>query len=207
MHSCHTDTKDGHAEQFFHIPIPLAPREWYGNKSMPEPSHKKVEQAFMEAYDAHADGLFRFLAAKISDREIALDLVQETFTRAWDYCMQGGAVREWKPFLFRTAYNLVVDTYRKKRTVSLDSLIEESGFAIPDRDDVRSIDRAEAARIRDAIDCLDEMYRDVLLLRYTEDLPPREIARIMGLTENVISVRIHRGIKMLRDHMQPKKAL
>jgi RNA polymerase sigma factor (sigma-70 family) len=49
---------------------------------------------------------------------------------------------------------------------------------------------------------LDPMYREVLLLRYTEDLPPRDIARITGLTENVVSVRIHRGIKALREHMQ-----
>ena len=175
------------------------------NKPMAEPSHKEVEQAYMAAYDAYADGLFRFLVSKVSDREVARDLVQETFTRAWDYCLKGGAVEQWKPFLFRTAYNLVVDTYRKRRTISLDALIEDSGFAIPDRDDVRSVNRAEAARIRGAMDLLDGPYRDVLLLRYSEDLPPREIARIMGLTENVVSVRIHRGIKILREHMQFNK--
>ncbi len=172
---------------------------------MSQPSHKEVEKAFMEAYDAYADGLFRFLASKIADREVARDLLQDTFTKSWEYCRNGGSVEQWKPFLFRTAYNLVVDTYRKKRSVSLDQLIEDKGFAIPDHDDVRSVTRAEAARIRNVIDLLDETYRDVLLLRYSEDLPPREIARVMGLSENVVSVRIHRGIKMLREHMKTDK--
>lgn len=162
-----------------------------------------VEQAFLAAYEAHADSVFRFLAMKVSSRETAQDLAQETFTRAWDYCRDGGVIREWKPFLFRTAYNLVVDTYRKKRSVSLDAMIEDHDFAIPDPDDVRSINRAEAARVRDAIDLLDETYRDVLILRFTEDLPPKEIARITGLSENVVSVRIHRGVQKLREHLDP----
>lgn len=171
---------------------------------MTRSSSQAVEKAFLAAYEAYADGLFRFLASKVSDRDIARDLVQETFTKAWDYCAKGGAVEQWKPFLFRTAYNLVVDTYRKKRTVSLDALIDEDGFAIPDNDDVRNIDRAEFTRVRTAIDSLDETYRDVVLLRFTGDLPPREIARVTGLTENVVSVRLHRGVKMLRDILDPK---
>jgi RNA polymerase sigma-70 factor (ECF subfamily) len=128
---------------------------------------------------------------------------EETFTKTWDYCGKGGSIDQWKPFLFRTAYNLVVDTYRKKKTVSLDALIDDDGFAIPDHDDVRNVDRAEFARVRTAIDSLDETYRDVVLLRFTEDLPPREIARVTGLTENVVSVRLHRGVKMLREILDP----
>lgn len=171
---------------------------------MTQPSNSAVEKAFLAAYDAHADGLFRFLASKISDRDVARDLVQETFTKAWDYCAKGGAVEQWKPFLFRTAYNLIVDTYRKKKAVSLDALIDDDGFAIPDNDDVRNVDRAEFRRVRIAIDSLDETYRDVVLLRFTEDLPPREIARVTGLTENVVSVRLHRAVKMLRELLNPK---
>lgn len=171
---------------------------------MERPSNSAVEQAFLQAYDAHADGLFRFLVSKVTDRELARDLVQETFTKSWDYCAKGGAVEQWKPFLFRTAYNLVVDSYRKKRSVSLDVLMDEDGFAIPDNDDVRSVERAEVARVRTAIDSLDETYRDVVLLRFTEDLPPREIARVTGLTENVVSVRLHRGVKILREILDPQ---
>lgn len=175
-------------------------------KIMQHPSHAtEREAAFMQAYEEHSASLFRFLAAKISDREVARDLMQETFTRAWDYCVEGGRIEQWKPFLFRTAYNLVVDTYRKKRTVSLDALIEDQGFTISHDGDVESIQRAEMVRVRAAIDTMDEIYRDVLILRFTEDLPPKEIARILGLTENVVSVRIHRGLAKLRELIERKK--
>ena len=172
---------------------------------MENPSQEEGEKEFLVAYDAYSTPIFRFLTMKIADREIARDLTQETFTRAWDYCREGGVIREWKPFLFRTAYNLVVDVYRKKRSVSLDALIDDQGFTVSDEqaDEKRTVARAEMSRVRKGIDALDETYRDVILLRYTEDLPPKEIARITGLSENVVSVRIHRGIEKLRAILGP----
>ncbi len=173
---------------------------------MEGPSNTTGEKAFVAAYDEYGDAIFRFLAMKISDREVARDLTQETFTRAWDFCVEGGEIRDWKPFLYRTAYNLVVDTYRKKRSVSLDALINDQGFAIADEAAGKeNIMRAEMTRIRAAIDTMDETYRDILLMRYVEDLLPQDIARITGLSENVISVRIHRGVEKLKTVMGPKK--
>jgi RNA polymerase sigma-70 factor (ECF subfamily) len=165
---------------------------------------EEVERAFLAAYDAHGDAIFRFCALKISDREAAHDLMQETFMKTWDYARQGNEIKDWKPFLFRTAYNLVVDTYRKKRSVSLEQLVEDHDFAVIDEQAGKEIDTVELKRARDAIDRMDATYRDVLVLRFTEDLPPREIAKILGLSENVVSVRLHRGIKMLRDRLDQK---
>ena len=173
---------------------------------MENPSKQQEgEKAFLAAYDAYGDAIFRFLAMKISDREVARDLTQETFTRAWDFCVEGGVIREWRPFLYRTAYHLVVDTYRKKRAVSLDAMIDDQGFAVSDdsADEKQTIVRAEMSRVREGIDKLDELYRDIILLRFTEDLPPKEIARITGLSENVVSVRIHRGVEKLRTLLGP----
>ena len=44
-----------------------------------------------------------------------------------------------------------------------------------------------------------EKYRDILLMRYVDDLPVGDIATALELSENVVSVRIHRGIKQLRN--------
>lgn len=162
---------------------------------------KETEALFLAAYDEYADGLYRFALVKTSSPETAQDLLQETFVRAWDYCRKGGEIHDWKPFLFRTAYNLIVDTYRKKRSVSLEALTE-SGFEPSDSSNERIEVQAEFARMRAAIDQLDDTYRDVVLLRFVEDLPPREIAEITGLSENVVSVRIHRGIQKLREIVQ-----
>lgn len=172
---------------------------------MGNPSTQEGEKAFLAAYDEYGDAIFRFLTMKIADREVARDLTQETFTRAWDFCVEGGEIREWRPFLYRTAYNLVVDTYRKKKAVSLDALVDDEGFSVTD-DGIgakHTVANAEMTKVRAHIDALDETYRDIMILRYVDDLPPKVIAEVTGLSENVVSVRIHRGIEKLRQLLGP----
>lgn len=160
-----------------------------------------TEKAFLAAYDLHADSIFRFIMSKTSDKETAHDLTQDTFTRVWDYCVGGGEVAQWKPFLFRTAYNLVIDYYRKKRSISLDALEEDKGFIAPDITSLSASDEAEHARLRATLKTMDDTYRDVLLLRYVEDMPVQEIGVALELSPNIVSVRIHRGIKILREKL------
>ena len=61
------------------------------------------EKEFLAAYDEHSASLFRFLTMKIADREVARDLTQETFTRAWDFRQSGGGFRDWEKFFFFSA--------------------------------------------------------------------------------------------------------
>ncbi|HET8580907.1 MAG TPA: sigma-70 family RNA polymerase sigma factor [Candidatus Paceibacterota bacterium] len=158
-----------------------------------------LSDAFLSAYDEHAESIFRFILLKVSDREKAHDLVQETFTRTWDYCAKGGEITQWKAFLYRTARNLIIDTYRAKPSVSLDAMAEDQQFTPADEAMPGSDALAEINLVRAAIAELPETYRECVLLRYCEDLSPREIAEVMDLSENVVSVRIHRGVKLLRE--------
>jgi RNA polymerase sigma-70 factor (ECF subfamily) len=162
-----------------------------------------IEEEFLAAYDEYADSIFRFALSKTSDREVSNDLMQEAFTRAWDYCASGQKIEQWRAFLFRTLYNLIVDYYRKKRSVSLDAMAEREGFVPADdaRPGITISEEVEITRVRRSIDKLDDTYRDILYLRFVEDLPVKEIARIADLSANAVSVRIHRGIQILRSDL------
>ena len=162
-----------------------------------------AQEAFLAAYDEHADGLFRFILIKVSDRERAHDLVQETFTRAWDSLTRGTEVQQWKAFLFRIAYNLIVDSYRDKakRGTSLDALVDEHDFEAHG-DEISPETSAELSRVRKAIDALPETHRELVLLRFVDGLTPKDIAEVTGLTQNVVSVRIHRGVQLLKEKLR-----
>ena len=166
---------------------------------MSQPSSQQVQTDFLAAYDEYADGIFRFCVLKTSDSELAQDLMQETFTKTWDYLQKGNSIDSFKAFLFRTARNIIIDYYRKKKSVSLDSMEEEVGFLPPDTTSLDAEHHAEASRAIQAIDSLPNGYRDPVYLRFVEGLPPKEIAAILDLTENVTSVRINRGIAKLRE--------
>lgn len=158
------------------------------------------ERQILTAYDSYADALFRHCYFRLYDREEAKDVVQDVFIRAWEYVCDGNTIDNTRAFLYRTANNLVIDRVRKHKSDSLDAL-QEKGFDPEDH-------TADAARITDIISGreviqvlhrLEDPYRAIVIMRYIDDLMPREIASVLGETENVVSVRIHRAVKKAKQ--------
>jgi RNA polymerase sigma-70 factor (ECF subfamily) len=161
---------------------------------------------FEEAFEAHADELFRHAYLRLSERERARDLTQETFLKTWEYVERGGSIENIRAFLHRTLRNLIIDEYRKKKTQSLDALLVDSEGEVQEanvpRDETdqleAAMDRFDGGRALEALRHLPDAYREVLSHRFLDGLSIGEIADISGESENVVSVRIHRGLKKLR---------
>lgn len=160
-----------------------------------------LEERFIEAFDQHSNAIFRFCYAQTGQRELALDLTQDTFARVWRYMSEGKTVEQMRPFLYQTARNAIIDHSRKPTVQSLDVLREE-GFDIADERTPSPLVSASAAEVIRLAGMLEEPYREAVLLRHVEALMPREIAQITGEDENVISVRITRGMQKLRELMK-----
>jgi RNA polymerase sigma-70 factor (ECF subfamily) len=147
---------------------------------------------------------------RISDRERAIDLVHDTFTKVWSYVKNGHAVEQYRPFLYKVLNNLIIDEYRKQREQSLDALLAEEGVSegsFPEL--IENTTEALAATLDgkqafELVTTLPDVYREVLLLRFVDGLGPKEISELVEESENVVSVRIHRGLKILRDIMEEK---
>jgi RNA polymerase sigma-70 factor (ECF subfamily) len=163
---------------------------------MPEISPQKTKD-FVEAYDQFADAIFRHIYFRIYNRDLAKDLTQETFTRTWQYLSQGKEVQSLKSFLYKVANNLIIDEYRKRKELSLDSL-QEKGFDFANRDVERIMIDTENKHVLNAVEKLSSDHRDVIFMRFVSDLSIKEIAEIIGQSENVVSVRLNRGLKEVR---------
>ena len=156
------------------------------------------EAQFLKAFDDYADALFKHCFFRVSDREAAKDLVQESFTRAWDHLARGKEVRDYRAFLYRIANNLIVDFYRKKKAVSLENISDaEKNTLFYDERREREIED-DARRVLLEIRKLPEDYQNAVTMRYIDGLTPKEIAVLTGESENVVSVRVHRGVEKLR---------
>ncbi|HYU65020.1 MAG TPA: RNA polymerase sigma factor [Candidatus Paceibacterota bacterium] len=163
----------------------------------------QIEQEFLQGYEQWSDAIFRHCFFRIGDRETAKDIVQEAFIKTWNYFRKGNEIDNLRAFLYRVANNLIIDWSRKKKETSLDMLMNQ-GFDVPVHEKNRLDLIIEGRQILPVLEKLDPKYRDVILMRYIDDLTPKEIAQVIDETENVISVRIHRGIAQLRKILQEK---
>ena len=153
----------------------------------------------MVAYEQYSDAIFRHCWFRIRDRQAALDLMQETFTKTWRHItQQHGKVENLRAFLYTVANNLIIDRSRKKRESSLEDLAE-SGFDPGQRDRRLDSDPLAADDVRRLLATINPKYREAVQLRFFDDLSPKEIARVLDISENNASVRIHHGLKQLRE--------
>jgi RNA polymerase sigma-70 factor, ECF subfamily len=161
-------------------------------------SETDLQKDFEKAYDEFLEPIFRYFYYRFNDRDRAKDLAQETFMRAWLYVRTGKKVEAMKPFLYTTAGNIFKNELRGKKPVtSLDTLTEGTGFEI-ESEETSAEEVTEARLLMKKLDDLRPSYREVLVLRYVDGLPPKEIAAILGETETNVSVRIHRALRKLR---------
>ena len=156
------------------------------------------EKTLLQAYDEFADAIFRHCWFRVSDREKAKELTQETFLKAWQTLLSGEEVKKMKSYLYRIANNLIIDHYRKKKSLSLDEL-QEDGFD-PGVDETEELENFIAGKeAMELLDNISEPYRQVIVMRYVDDQSVTEIADVIGVTPNVVSVRLNRALKKLRS--------
>lgn len=165
---------------------------------------EKTKKALIAAFDELADNLFRYCYFKVSDREKAKDLVQDVFLKSWQYVVDGKEITNVKPFLYKVANNLIIDHYRRSKDVSLDSL-REKGFDRSLTGESEILLQAEHSRAIEMLKSLPDKYKEIIIWRIVEGLTPKEISEILGVTENVVSVRLNRALKKLREKMNLEK--
>lgn len=169
----------------------------------------RIKEKFTEVYDKEADSLFRYCLLRVNDKEKAMDITQDVFTELWKQYNSGEKIINERAYLFTLARNRIIDWYRKKKSESLDVILDEEADRSIDISDERLhksiVHSAEANMVLREIENLDPSYREVLFLRFSQDLSPKEIAEIMGSTANNVSVQITRGLEKLREKFHTKK--
>ncbi len=162
--------------------------------------HETMKAAFMDSFATYGDAIFRFCLVKVSHKEQAEDMTQEVFMRYWQYLRDEKEMTNTRSLLYTIANNLAKDWYKKKKADSLDAQIEAGHEPASPLADVEV--EAQLQEVLRVIATMDEADRSVLMLRFVEGLPPREIADILGENVNVISVRINRAQNRLQQQLE-----
>jgi RNA polymerase sigma-70 factor, ECF subfamily len=152
--------------------------------------------------------LLRYLLFLTGNREIAEDLFQETWMRVLTRGSQYNGSARFDTWLFTIARNLVIDFRRKRTMASLEEMSENDGDERPFEvasDDPNPFDRYQssenATRVAEALLTLDPLHREVLVLRFHEELSLDEISTVTRAPLSTVKSRLYRGLASLKPRM------
>ena len=169
---------------------------------------KKIEEKFEKAYDLYAKDILRHVYFRLHNKPAAEDLTQETFFKAWQSLALGKTkeIKNFRAFFYKIAHNLIIDYYRsKKPDISLEKLEEEQieAVAAVAAEQEREADLGiEKEKLEKHLHELKEEYRQILVMRFIDDLKVAEISEIIGKTKTNVRVTIHRALASLRKEME-----
>lgn len=166
-------------------------------------NQQQYTEQFMEYYDQYSDDIFRFCMVKTRDRSLSLDITQETFMKFWEYIIKGTEIENERPLLYRIAKNLVIDSYRKKRAYLVEDFSAGSyNDYVQENPQERMENKIDGERAMNLLHQLPESTREIVSLRFIDDLSISEIAKLTKKNPKTVSVYLHRGLKRLREILE-----
>jgi RNA polymerase sigma-70 factor, ECF subfamily len=160
--------------------------------------------AFAVLYEYYVDGIYGYVLRRVGNQKDAEDITARTFEKA----LAGVGTFKWKgasfcSWLVRIASNSVIDYYRREGRAKMVDL-EEVLPSLEGMDDpTAGVERDEERRlILVALQRLPEKYREVLELKFVDELETQVIADMLGCTKGNLAVRLHRALKALRKEVE-----
>ena len=160
--------------------------------------------------------LVRYLIYLLGKRDEVDDLVQETWVRVLERGRSYDGRSRFEPWLFAIARNLTIDHLRRRKTWSIvtdldsdDDGEQDKAPRSPASNDpspfVLAARTEDAQRLAQSMQTLDFIYREVLVLRFQEDLSLQEVATVVGAPVSTVASRIYRGLQTLRTLLDGAK--
>lgn len=147
---------------------------------------------FAATYEAHAGKIYRHCLFRVFSPEKAEELMQDIFLKFWKYIEDGREIKNTQGLLYRIADHSIIDEKRKRSSESLEALIEEKEFDPSSAEHTEMETRVLYKEAMSELKTLREEEQDLFVLRYVDDLDPKEIAEITGTTANTVSVQLNR---------------
>jgi RNA polymerase sigma-70 factor (ECF subfamily) len=153
--------------------------------------------------------LFRYLVSITGNKERAEDFFQETWIRVLERGHQYDGRSKFEAWLFAIARHLVIDWQRTKKPQSLDTLTDpeqEHPLQLANEKEPSALHQVlsqeSEENVQESLGKIAAIYREVLVLRFQEDLKIEEMAGVLSLPVSTVKSRLYRGLEALRGALQ-----
>jgi len=160
------------------------------------------QEAFQQLYERYHGPLFKTVFFGIHDRQLAQDIVQESFLKVWLKRNRLKPALGFFPFVAKVGKNLVQDHFKHERvkTKYHDRVVDFSQKPNPSPDDVLDEDLLRQ-KIKDAVNSkLAERCRTIFLLSRVQGYSNQEIADVMSIKRKTVENQLYHALKVLKQH-------
>ena len=149
---------------------------------------KEIEKLFR----LYADDVFRFAYSKVLDREIALEVVSDTFLTLSEVFEKFDKDSNIKSFIFGIAFNKVRQSWKKKSAISFDEEIHTIDNPKPSKQRHKLFNK-----LVEIINSLPKNYKDVINLRFMEHKSIKEVSQLLSVSQSNVTTIQNRAIKKI----------
>jgi RNA polymerase sigma-70 factor (ECF subfamily) len=169
------------------------------------------ELAFQTLVERYQRPVFSLVLRMVRDRGIAEDVTQEVFVKAWMALSRYDPRRRFASWLFKIASNAAIDQLRRRKlpTTPIETSDTDQSSILDRIEDERSespdtlVKRRElSAALEAAVAALRPEYRLVVLLRFREELPYRDIAEATGMPLGTVKTNLRRARREIEERLR-----
>ena len=169
------------------------------------------QKAYTLLVEKHRAAIFHIINRIVRNEEVARDLVQETFMKAFSSLATYRSEYRFSTWLYKIAANSSIDHLRKKRiqALSLDRPVEtddgQMGIEVPDdshNPEKELLHKQQRFSIEEAIASLPNKYREVIVYRHKDDKSYDEIAELLDIPVGTVKARIFRARELLKKKLK-----
>ena len=158
------------------------------------------DRALAAVYQEFSQGIFAYCLKILADRQLAQDVVQETFLKVRQHAQSIQSNESFKSWIFRIARNEALMQLRKRRS---NGQIEDGSVWSEETPHQQFVALERTEIVNRLLDSLKHEYREALVLLVYENMSYNEIAAATGATESSVNSRIFRARKEMIEKMKP----
>lgn len=158
------------------------------------------QDALAAAYEQYSDGVFAYCLRILADRQLAEDVLQETFLKVQQHARSIQRNESFRSWIFRIARNEALMHLRRTRN---DGRLEDDSVWDEETPHEQLVALERADIVNRLLDSLKREYREVLVLLVYEQMSYAEIAAVTGATESSVKSRIFRARKAMMEKLKP----
>jgi RNA polymerase sigma-70 factor (ECF subfamily) len=164
----------------------------------------KIEETFSQIYDDYMPKVFRYIYYRVNNEQLTEDLTSSVFEKALvNFKKYSSSKASFSTWILKIAQNTVIDHYRtssRREFAPLDVAIEIPAKDLSPEEELEGKEEREILRMN--LLKLTEEEQEIIRLKFSAELNNRQIAKMIGISESNVGVRLFRAVRKLRDSFQ-----